>query len=231
MNASTRARILAVVGLAAVALFGAAGCKDDPAKLCECPNGTIHAAGEACCDGVDCTCKEVKYYNVTLAGKTISIEDRSGEKVTQKELDLIQGTITYFANDAESNDLTKVKKHLSKIIISGDSGRNGGIIHLDFDSLVADANNNVIKLINQIIAIIDDSSLTFNNFNSNIHLANGKNLNIGRAIALGRQFSNASAGVPAPFFAGNGSSKRKSLQAPICPALAGAVRTFFRFPA
>jgi hypothetical protein len=185
MNTSTKAKI-AAASLGAMALFGAAGCKNSetPAAKCECPNGTLHEAGEACCDGVDCTCKEVKYYNATFDGKTISIEDRSGEKVTQKELDLIQSTLTYLASELENQDLTKVKKHLSKIIISDYSDRNGGIIHLSVGDLVANGNNTVIGLINKIIDIADDEFLTFNNFNSTIRLANGKNLNIGRAIAL-----------------------------------------------
>jgi hypothetical protein len=166
-----------------MALFGAAGCKNSetPAAKCECPDGTIHEAGEACCDGVDCACKEVKYYEVTFQDKKIPVEDRSGEKVTQKELDLIQSTLTYLATNLSEVELPKAKKHLSKIIISDYSDRNGGTIYLDFDSLVANPSGNVGSLIQKIIAITSDDSLTFNNFNSTIRLAN------------------ASAGVPGTF--------------------------------
>jgi hypothetical protein len=74
-------------------MFGGCGNgTSDP--VCECPEGTTHAEGETCCEGTNCNCKEVKYYNTTFDGKTISVEDRSGEKVTQKELDIIQNNLT-----------------------------------------------------------------------------------------------------------------------------------------
>jgi hypothetical protein len=198
MNTSTKAKI-AAASLSAMALFGAAGCKNSetPAAKCECPNGTIHEAGEACCDGVGCACKEVKYYEVTFQDKKIPVEDRSGEKVTQKELGIIQNSLNstelfLFTNDLPA--LGKATNNLSKIIIkdvaAGDSDRIGGVIYLDFDYLSGLAENSIsLEIDNQIWNIILDSALTFNKSNSNIRLANGKNMNIGKRRGAWHLFS------------------------------------------
>jgi hypothetical protein len=187
-----------------------------PAPECKCPAGTLHEPNETCCDGgADCECKEVKYYNATFDDKIIPIEDRSGERVTQKELDIIQGTLTSTATDLSMYNnpaLEKVKRNLSKIIVkdieSGNSDRSGGIIYLDFDYLSRLVENDFsTELDDQIWNIILDDSLTFNKPNSDIRLTNGKNINIGGRqasfayVAYQNRFNrNGSAGVPGTKF-------------------------------
>jgi hypothetical protein len=49
--------------------------KPEP-KVCDCPAGTFHDEGVACCDGENCECKEA--YNVHLGTKQIRVEDTTG---------------------------------------------------------------------------------------------------------------------------------------------------------
>ncbi|MDR2245872.1 MAG: hypothetical protein LBE17_04225 [Treponema sp.] len=116
------------------------GQKTPPPPVCVCPAGIEHEPREEYCDGVDCACKEVKYYNATFDDKTISIEDRSGERVTQKELNTIQYNLTLIFDEFNTYnpvDLPKIKRNLSKIIVgdieSRDTDRVGGIIYPDPD--------------------------------------------------------------------------------------------------
>jgi hypothetical protein len=213
MNASTLARILAVVGLAVVALFGA-GCKNSetPAAKCECPD-KIHGSEPCACGGVDCACEQKEYalaHNVTVINET-------GEKLRAGLIDDITAALNALST-SESLQFT----------FSDASARNPKVIlanTINGDQIYEIIDRNTVKLRNQFLEkystvevaleqafeVMLQNYTTMNTFISYIRLA--------------------SPGAPAPFFAGNGSSKRKSLQAPICPALAGPARTFFWFPA
>jgi hypothetical protein len=101
---------LAAGAIAALTLFGACDTGTSPEpdpKLCECPPGTTHKAGEKCCDGENCACEEEQQpilcecpegtfhdegeaccegedcdckeaYNVFLGAKQIRVEDTTG---------------------------------------------------------------------------------------------------------------------------------------------------------
>jgi hypothetical protein len=162
------------------------GCKNGTTPepvLCECPAGTIHEPGVECCDGEDCTCKEVKYYNnFTLDGKVIPVEDRSGQDNVA-----INDIQTEFDNAqfALGGNFSKVKTNLSKVyIISGSSYRDGTGVYVKFDRITDD----LMVLLDQMGI---DPSLAYNRENSNTHLANGRNVNVDQIIAFGRQFGTA----------------------------------------
>jgi hypothetical protein len=168
MNALTQARILAVVGLATMALFGVAGCKNSetPAAKCECPNGTIHEAGEACCDGVDCTCKEWQVRTLpNVNGHTVTIEDKTG---VSDKLDVIENAIISKLSSYVTNDIKIIVESGNPYDGIVNPSKNTYAMHIDWlsrtDAIAA-------YLVN---AFIDHPVITTANaFNSNIRLANG----------------------------------------------------------
>jgi hypothetical protein len=69
-RANTRkAQAIAAAGMLGVAtLFGATACKDPTnptpeSKKCDCPESTIHDAGDPCCEGVNCTCETIPEFS------------------------------------------------------------------------------------------------------------------------------------------------------------------------
>ena len=60
------------------------GCKSDSDPKCDCPNGTVHLAGETCCDRYDCTClTDVQdlVNNTTKIGKEAGVPKADFDKI------------------------------------------------------------------------------------------------------------------------------------------------------
>jgi hypothetical protein len=74
-------KTILIGGIGAMTLAGCKQPTDNGTKktVCECPNGTVHPIGEACCTESNCTCIKLPVMNVVYLGnKEIILEDRTG---------------------------------------------------------------------------------------------------------------------------------------------------------
>jgi hypothetical protein len=78
MKKYIRVKIFAA-GLGIAIMLTLAVCDNETVvDTCGCATGTIHKQGEACCDGVDCLCKQWQVHSFTANGNIVTIEDQTG---------------------------------------------------------------------------------------------------------------------------------------------------------
>jgi hypothetical protein len=183
---------IAVGAMGVATLFGACdnGTSSTP-KVCECPNGTVHNNFGCECGGEGCTCTHTLYhlnYGMTL-------EDQTGGSLTSAHINLVNSSLDEAKTYEGSLMDDVISTHNIKIIIiSGASySRNGDDFTIGIGNLVD------LDHINTVLITFLYQVISFNNSNSNIRFANGRILNVGKAIALGRQFSDAKQIVRAAF--------------------------------
>jgi hypothetical protein len=189
---------LAAGAMAALTLFGACDNSASPTpdpKVCECPPGTTHKAGEKCCDGENCACEEEhqpilcecpdkihgnapcdcngedcdckqKFYTLNYG---MTLEDQTGGSITSAHINLVNSSLDAAKTYEGSliDDVTSA--HDIKIIITSGASysRNGDDFMIGIDNLVD------LDHINAILGAFLYQVISFNNFNSNIYLASG----------------------------------------------------------
>jgi hypothetical protein len=200
----------------------------DP-KVCECPPNTKHKAGEKCCDGENCACEEEKlpvvcecpdkihgnapcdcngedctckqkFYTLNYG---IQLEDQTNGALTAGHIAIVNQAMDEI-NDFNSNNMNAlIDKGLKFTIISGNNiSRNGSTIVVGIDNIISSLGfrGGIGNYLGDLIAY---------NFNSNIYLANGRTLNVGKLITFGKQFNDARNTVRIAF----ASRQRQGLQA------------------
>jgi hypothetical protein len=183
--------------MAVVAFLGFASCDNETTSsnpTCKCPNGTTHIGRDTnCCDNDDCAC--VNQYDVLFGQKQITVKDKTrsiGKQVIQDALNEFETTF------GSTITAQYVKNSSTEIVMIIDNIDPNYIVNGSTFSVSASyLKNNSAQNINDFILLdVFGKMKTYewlgmNKSNSVIRLANGRDVNIDRLIAYGRQFGAA----------------------------------------
>ncbi|MDR1099575.1 MAG: hypothetical protein LBL28_03755 [Treponema sp.] len=189
------------IGVGVATLFGACengtNSTSEP-KVCECPPNTIHEPGENCCDGENCVCIEKKYHTgLSVSGTAVTIEDRTAT-VTQDHVTAIQTALTSLGDVSSMvghGDITIIVENVSPYADSKDKRIINSTSFAIRSAWLSEADDSEIVL--NIYYGLDGMNAYYVNehaaikFDNSIRLANGRTLNAGEVIALGKQFGDA----------------------------------------
>jgi hypothetical protein len=171
--------MLCAVILGVTILFGAAGCDNGTTKQCECPN-KIHGNAPCACGGVGCICEQKEYslaYNVRVINET-------GGKLSVGLIADIRNAMDaiYDSNNALMNGVST--RHATITITNGTDGYdlesiNGNTIRIGSQFMVnyADIEFNISEIFTDMMTKPDPNASVMNESNSNINIANGRDMN------------------------------------------------------
>jgi hypothetical protein len=91
IHGAVKAGLGLAVCFSIAALFGA--CKNTVSGGCSCPNGTVHLAGQSCCNEGDCTCTIRHEINDIDGLPKIFIDDQTGGKLNDDKKTLMRNII------------------------------------------------------------------------------------------------------------------------------------------